>query len=414
MIQEKIHQRIVENCEAVGHWFDEKSKGLCFSIYSSFDVRDSGWKVAPVDANIFPAGFNNICHADKEKAPILMKSYLTTHYPHIGGRIAVLTEEHTNNAYYWENIWTLKDVLTKAGFEVFISLPRNLAGPIHVQSVSGHDLTVYEAVNKSGETFVNGEKIDLIICNNDFSENYTIWSSGLRTPMNPPRELGWYRRRKHHFFKQYNQLAGEFASLIKLDANLLQIETELYEKFDANDPDKIEDLATKVDVFLAKLKEKYKSQNLNVEPFCFIKNNSGTYGLAVIQAHSGAEIRDWSGKARKKMKAAKGGRDVEELIIQEGIPTRFQDDDGGSAEPCIYMIGDQLVGGFLRAHSKKGPEENLNSPGAVYKRLCMSDLHMDMPGCPMENVYGWISKLSALAIAWEAREANIEFRGYKI
>jgi glutamate--cysteine ligase len=72
------------------------------------------------------------------------------------------------------------------------------------------------------------------------------------------------------------------------------------------------------------------------------------------------------------------------------------------------------VGGFLRTHAEKGPEESLNSPGAVYKRLCMSDLHVDMPDCPMENVYGWISKLSVLAMAFEAREANVQFKSYSI
>ena len=68
MIQDLIHKKIVENCEAVETWFSEKRKGLAFPVYSSYDIRDSGHKIAPVDANIFPAGFNNICQQDKDAA----------------------------------------------------------------------------------------------------------------------------------------------------------------------------------------------------------------------------------------------------------------------------------------------------------------------------------------------------------
>ena len=65
MIQDRIHEKIVQNCEEVCSWFDRLSEELPFPFYSSFDIRDSGFKLGPVDANIFPAGFNNICQQDK-------------------------------------------------------------------------------------------------------------------------------------------------------------------------------------------------------------------------------------------------------------------------------------------------------------------------------------------------------------
>ena len=126
----------------------------------------------------------------------------------------------------------------------------------------------------------------------------------------------------------------------------------------------------------------------------------------------GDEVRQWSYKSRKKMKAAKGGRDVEEVIIQEGIPSIVQTENA-SAEPVIYMIGCELAGGFLRTHSEKGSTDSLNSPGAVYKRLCVSDLAVRAEGCPQENVYGWSAKLGLLAIALEAEEMGVEFKKYK-
>jgi glutamate--cysteine ligase len=66
----------------------------------------------------------------------------------------------------------------------------------------------------------------------------------------------------------------------------------------------------------------------------------------------------------------------------------------------------------LRAHAEKDETESLNSPGAVYKRMCVSDLKVDVEGAPMENVYGWIAKLGVLAIGYEANEMKVEFKGY--
>ncbi len=105
------------------------------------------------------------------------------------------------------------------------------------------------------------------------------------------------------------------------------------------------------------------------------------------------------------MKASKGGNKVKELILQEGIPTTLKKMDSYS-EPVIYMLGDKLIGGFLRTHKKKGVRENLNSPGAVYKELCMSDLQIQIEDHHEENVYGWVAHLSLLALEGEIRKSK--------
>ena len=61
-------------------WFRSKSQGLAFPIYSSFDIRDAGFKIGPVDANIFPAGFNNVCIVDRENSVELAREFFDSHY----------------------------------------------------------------------------------------------------------------------------------------------------------------------------------------------------------------------------------------------------------------------------------------------------------------------------------------------
>ena len=111
------------------------------------------------------------------------------------------------------------------------------------------------------------------------------------------------------------------------------------------------------------------------------------------------------------MKATKGGGGVEEVIIQEGVPSAIHS-EGATAEPVMYMIGCELAGGFLRTHGKKGRDESLNSPGAVYRRLCIADLQVDPEGKQLENVYGWVAKLGMMAISLEGQQMNAKYQGY--
>lgn len=406
-----LHKQTLANMKEICAWFSSKTADLSYPIYSSYDIRDSGYKISNVDANIFPAGFNNICPADKETSVGLMNKYISQHYGSAVKNILLVTEEHTNNAFYWENVHTIRNLIEATGRTLKVAIPRELPEPLKLTSSAGNEVIVHSAL-KDGE-LLKTFKPDLIISNNDFSEAYEDWAKTVTEfPMNPARELGWYQRKKSTYFKYYNQLVNEFAEITKIDPFLLRVETELFENFDINDENSRNALAERVDAMLARLRAEYQKRGINQEPFVFVKNNAGTYGLAVIRVGSGEEVKEWSYRSRKKMKAAKGGRDVEEVIIQEGIPSIVQA-DGASAEPVIYMIGCELAGGFLRTHAEKSSTDSLNSPGAVYKRLCVSDLAVNTPGCPQENVYGWTAKLGLLAIAHEARELGAVFKGYQ-
>lgn len=409
-VREYLHDRICTNFSDIQSWFQSMSKKLAYPIYSSYDIRDAGFKIVNVDANIYPAGFNNICPTDKETSVDLFKKYIDVHYPYNVKKILLLTEEHTKNPYYVENVFTIQDLLNQAGFSVRLAFPHDLPEPIELESITGKKL-------KFGSGFENSIWFkefspDLIISNNDFSLSLDEWSKTITLPVNPPRELGWYQRKKSRYFKNYNLLADEFSKIIDADPFLLRVETEEFSNFDINSDENRDALAETVNSFLKKIEKIYKEKNINERPFCFVKNNSGTYGLGVIKVSSAEEIKTWTYNSRKKMKAAKGGKSIENVIIQEGVPSVVTS-DSSSAEPVIYMIGCELAGGFLRTHSEKSSTESLNSPGAVYKKLCVTDLYDNRTGCPKENVYGWSAKLGLLAIGLEAQDMNTEFKQYQ-
>ncbi|NJL25324.1 MAG: hypothetical protein HC902_09190 [Calothrix sp. SM1_5_4] len=275
MNHELLHRKIIENCDKVQHWFREKSHGLHFPFYSSFDLRDAGFKIGPVDANIFPAGFNNICLTDRESAVEITRSYLDDHYPSGTRRILLLTEEHTQNPYYWDNVLTLKTILEGAGREVRVAIPKTLSSPLQVQSASGGALTVYTAARRGGGVDIDGFVPDLIICNNDFSVENEEWARELETPMNPPRELGWYRRRKDRFFRVYNEFAGEFCGLLEVDPWTMQVETEVFSHFEVDSEDSRDQLAAAAQGLYGRVRAKYREHGIEREPFSVRQEQRG-------------------------------------------------------------------------------------------------------------------------------------------
>mgnify|MGYP003393552962 CR=1 FL=1 len=407
-----IHRQIIGHLPAISAWFESQSLDFQYPVYTSYDIRDSGFKVAVVDANIYPAGFNNICPVDRKNAPALLSLYLDRHYGPELKDLLLLTEEHTHNTYYWQNVKALQKIILATGKNLKIAIPTDFAGPVMRVAADGTEIEVHSAQRSEKGVRIGDFVPQLIISNNDFSNSYESWSDGLIWPMNPPRELGWYRRKKSCYFDQYNEVVSEFAKLIEVDPWLLQVETKNFVDFDLSVTEKREALAGQVDGMLKRLSEKYNQHGIQEEPFVVVKNNSGTYGLAVMKVHRGEEILNFNYKSRKKMKAAKGGGEVSEVIVQEGISSVVAA-DGVVAEPAIYMLGCGLAGGFLRAHSEKGPQDSLNSPGAVYKRMCVSDLQVSVEGHPMEKVCGWDARIGLLAVGREARQMNVEYLGYR-
>lgn len=414
MINDRLHQLFLSRHQEIKEWYANQHTGLYIPFYSSYDIRDAGYKTVNVDANIYPAGFNNICEADREHSEELARYYIENYYGRNIQKIAVLCEEHTNNPYYWENVHAILQILKGAGYTAHAVVPPgNIQAAFTAQTLKGHTVEVRIADYQNGKIQLNDFMPDLVISNNDFSKSYHDWANQIDQPLNPPRELGWYQRKKSGYFEHYNALATDFAKVLQVDPWQFTVATDLLSDFDVAEEKSRLELAQRVQVVLDRTQKKYDELGIKEKPFAFVKNNSGTYGLGVIQVNSAEEAAQLNYKSKKKMKAAKGGRDVDEVIIQEGVPSIVKSEES-TAEPTLYMLGCQLAGGFLRTHKEKTERESLNSPGAVYMRLCVSDLEINVEGKPLENVYGWIARLGVLAIGRETQSMGVSYKDYHL
>ena len=56
----QVESQILDNQTKIESWFRNQWRQTAAPFYASVDIRNSGYKISPVDTNLFPAGFNNL------------------------------------------------------------------------------------------------------------------------------------------------------------------------------------------------------------------------------------------------------------------------------------------------------------------------------------------------------------------
>jgi glutamate--cysteine ligase len=404
----ELVDKIFAKHDLIEKWFAEQGRMAPAPPYTSIDLRDSGFKVSPVDSNIFPGGHNNICVDDWALAASTFEKVLTVQNKgRRPERILVVAENHTANAYYFENLWALKEILSLAKFEVILghlnpALEPNLPmGCTSVKTATGRTI-VLEKILREGSLLqterVKLAETDFVLLNNDLSSGVPAELEGIKQTLAPDPSVGWHRRMKSEHLRHYTELATGFAELVGFDPWLI---TTRYTSVDGLDFDNgvgMEKLAEAADQVLAQIRADYKERGITKEPHVFIKHNSGTYGRSIMTARSGAELLALNRREKNKMNVSKGGVTVSSVIVMEGIPTDLKEDDE-TAEPVIYLAGSDPIGGFLRLNPNRDAESNLNSPGAHFKPLCFANLFRspNRDNVILEKLYGALGRLSTLA-----------------
>ncbi len=398
-----LNEAIESKRQIITDWMTKKRLEVPIPIYGSVDVRDAGWKIAVVDANHFPAGFNNIAPEDEPHLSALLKNHILRRDVNCQW-VHLYPEAHTRNAAYVENLKTLQRLIEQAGFRCTIGSPE-LAEHGSLAGISGPlNLDIVELKHIDGqESIVVDDGIpDLILLNNDLTEGIVPGLGASR--VSPPPVMGWHARKKSHHYEALQGYVQEIAEMLGIDSwNLMADWFVSKDKCLDRESCRIE-LAAEVDDFIAKIKAKYSSIGINREPVVFIKNDSGTYGLGILSVSSGDELLSLSNRKMKKLMYSKGGVDVENFLIQEGIPTRLQTDEGGPVEPVVYLVDGQAASWFYRINEKKNDIENLNSPSALFKS------YTDVGHLYGENAHGWhalVAELSMLAMGKEFSNYNL-------
>jgi len=410
---QKIETHLLQNQAGIERWFRSQSQQTPAPIYCSVDLRNAGFKLAPVDTNLFPAGFNNLNPAFQSLAVQAVQAALERICPSAGG-VLVIPENHTRNLFYFESLATLVEILTKAGLRVRLgSMLPDLREPKIVELPSGRRLTLEPLVRRENKITVTDFDPCFVLLNNDLSGGLPTILQNLEQPVAPPLSLGWWKRLKSNHFTHYRRIASEFADLIKIDPWLIDPIFRKCGKIDFEKRTGEECLVNYVEEVLAATRLKYRENGIDQEPFAIVKADAGTYGMAIMTVKSADDVRALNRKQRNKMAHTKEGQAVTDIMVQEGVYTfETWGAKNAVAEPVVYMIDHFVIGGFYRVHTERRTDENLNAPGMQFEPLAFADpcSYPDPHQAPDANpnrfyAYGVLARLALLAAARESKEA---------
>ncbi|GAB5605113.1 glutamate--cysteine ligase [Sideroxyarcus sp. TK5] len=405
-----LERRFLAKQSDIERWFRTQWLEHTVPFYASVDLRNCGFKLAPVDTNLFPGGFNNL---NPDFLPLCIhaaQSAIEKICPEARG-VLLIPENHTRNQFYLQNVAMLVRVLRQSGLNVRIgSLLPEITSPTELQLADGNTLTLEPITRKGNRLSIGDFDPCVVLLNNDLSAGVPELLRNLEQNVLPPLEGGWTTRRKSRHFAAYSRVAADFAQLLGIDPWLIDPYFESCGEVDFHARTGEDCLAAKVDVVLQKMRTKYAEYGVKDDPFVIVKADAGTYGMGIMTVKDASEVRDLNRKQRNKMAVVKEGLSVSDVLVQEGVYT-FEQINEAVAEPVVYMVDHFVVGGFYRVHTGRGVDENLNAPGMHFVPLAFeSSCTLPNPDRAPDDTpnrfyaYGVVARLALLAASIELEE----------
>ena len=408
----ELETHLLSHQNEIESWFRKQFNQTPAPFYASVDLRNAGYKLAPVDTNLFPAGFNNL-HSDLRPLAIQSAQNAVTQACPKADGVLLIPENHTRNTFYLENLFVLQEILSSAGYEVRIgSLNPDITQKTTLDLPSGNQITQEPLIRQDNRVGVTGFFPCSVLLNNDLSGGRPPILENIDQVLLPPLELGWANRFKTHHFFHYAEVTKIFSEMIGIDQRMINPVSIPCGPINFKERTGLECLAGAVNSILQTTQEYYNEHHIKCKPFAIVKSDSGTYGMAIMSVKGPDDILNLNRKQRNKMSSVKEGLFVEQMLVQEGVYT-YETIDEAVAEPVVYMMHNQVIGGFYRVHTGKTATDNLNSPGMHFKPLSfetscvMPDQNQAPDASPNRfYAYGVVARLALLAAAREIDEAK--------
>jgi glutamate--cysteine ligase len=405
----ELEQRVLDSMPAIERWFRLEWMEHTPPFYSSVDVRNAGFKLAPVDTNLFPSGWNNLTPQMLPLAVQAAMAAIEKICPE-ARNLLVIPENGTPSSYYLANLVQLQRIFNMAGLNVRLgSIDPALKKTTTFELQSGEAITLEPVIRGKRRLGLKDFDPCTILLNNDLSAGVPgILEDIHEQYLLPPLHAGWPTRRKSTHFKCYEEVSKRLGKLLGVDPWLIYPLFDRCENVNLGAADGLDCLQGQIDAVLARVKRKYKEYGIKEKPFVVVKADYGTHELGFVTVRDAKDTQ----ALHERIQAISAGRNTplqpHDFLVQEGVQTQ-EHVHGAAAEPVVYMMDRYVVGGFYRVHAERSADESLQSPGAGYVPLAFE--HSTQlpqpgvkPGASVPNrfyMYGVIGRLAMLAASYE-------------
>ncbi|MBY0409170.1 MAG: glutamate--cysteine ligase [Burkholderiaceae bacterium] len=414
----ELEQRVLDSMPVIERWFRLEWMEHTPPFYTSVDIRNAGFKLAPVDTSLFPGGWNNLT---PEMLPLAVQAAMAAIEKICpeARNLLIIPENHTRNTFYLTNVVQLQRIFNMAGLNVRVgSISPDIKKPTRIDLPNGESVTLEPVVRTKRRLGLKDFDPCTILLNNDLSAGAPgILEDIHEQYLLPPLHAGWSVRRKSTHFKNYEEVAKRFGKMLGIDPWLVNPLFGQCEAVDFTVEADLDRLQATVDTVLTKVRRKYKEYGINEKPFVIVKPDNSAQGVGIMTVRDAKELDAAHRQSKLKITQVSGSQPACDLIVQEGVLTQERVNEA-VAEPVVYMMDRYVVGGFYRMHAERGGDENLSVPGSSYVPLAFEhSTHMPQPGvrpgvsAPNRfYMYGVVGRLAMLAASYEleATDPNAE------
>jgi glutamate--cysteine ligase len=279
----ELEARILDSMPAIERWFRLEWMEHTPPFYTSVDMRNAGFKLAPVDTNLFPGGWNNLT---PEMLPLAVQAAMAAIEKICpeAKNLLLIPEKHTRNTFYLSNVARLKQIFTLAGLNVRLgSLDKDLTEPITFELPDGESVTVEPLLRSKRRLGLKHFDPCTVLLNNDLSAGIpeVLPSCMSSTCCRRCTPAGRARRKSLHF-QAYEEVAKKFAKLLGMDPWLINPMHATAGRSSAAEQASLECLCkSNVDALLTKVRRKYKEYGIAEKPFVVVKADNGTDGMRI-------------------------------------------------------------------------------------------------------------------------------------
>ncbi|MEO5732314.1 MAG: glutamate--cysteine ligase [Rubrivivax sp.] len=423
----EFEQRVLESMPATERWFRLEWMEHTPTFYASVDLRNAGYKLAPVGTDLFPSTFH---HLTPEMLPLAVQAAMAAIEKICpeAKNLLLIPEARLRDSFYLQHLQRLVEVFTQAGLNVRLgSLDSTLVGPTAVTLADGSELTLEPLLRTRNRVGLKDFDPCTVLLNSELVQGVPSALANLHEQyLLPPLHAGWHTRRKSRHFQSYEEVAKKFAKLLGMDPWLINPLHGQCGEVDFAQASGVDCVKTHADALLGKVRRKYKEYGINEKPFVVVKADNGS-GMGIMTVRDAKELDDLPALLSVRP-GGKGGRGAMsqavpaagDVIIQEGVPTMERIHDA-VAEPVVVMIDRYVVGGFYRVHADRGVDEDLSAPGSSYVPLAFAAQSQlprpgAKPGASAPNrfyMYGVVGRLAMLAAAYELEATDPDAEVYE-
>ena len=418
----ELEQRILDSTPAIERWFRLEWMEHTPPFYSSADIRNAGFKLAPVDTNLYPRGWNNLT---KDMLPLAVQAAqaaIEKICPE-ARNLLVIPENHSRNTFYLANVAQLVRIFHMAGLNVRVgSIDPAIKSPRKIELPHGETVCLEPVVRGKRRLGLKHFDPCTILLNSDLAAGTPGILEDLHEQyLLPPLHAGWSVRRKSNHLHSYEEVSKRFGKLLGIDPWLINPMYAKVGEVSFATGKGVDVLTSHADALLTKIRRKYKEYGINAKPFVVVKSDNGRGEMGVVTVRDAKDIEVLARKSKPRAGTAKADTaPTSDLIVQEGVLTNERVHDG-VAEPVVYMMDRYVVGGFYRVHADRSPDEDLKLPGASFVPLAFSEsAHLPQPGAkPGASapnrfyMYGVIGRLAMVAASYELEATNPDAEIYE-